>query len=165
MKAKLFIVGLLAATSSMSASAVTFQTSVDVTKENTPISIAQKTAMVLPAVRIDESSEDGKVICATYYEPFPGKNYCSGASANGVYTVSGSPHAEVSVAFDQSAAITDGFSFQIYNTMNNAAGGVSTIGADGNVDIEMRGDLKLEDKSAVTSQNYVFDINMTAVYN
>jgi hypothetical protein len=42
---------------------------------------------------------------------------------------------------------------------------ISIFIKNGNVDVEMRGELKVDDKDQVTSQSYQFAFNMTAVYN
>ncbi len=165
MKNKMLITSLLAASVSMGASAETFTVNVDVVKEAIPISITQKTPMVISAVRIDESVTDGLVICTSYGAPLPDKNYCSGPFNNGVYTIAGAPFAEVNYAFDSSLLVNGGLSLSLYNKTNSAAGALVNVDSTGNVDVEMRGELKVDDPSQVNTGSYQFDFNMTAVYN
>jgi hypothetical protein len=165
MKNKMLITSLLAASVSMGASAETFSVNVDITKETIPLSITQKTPMVISAVRIDESVTNGLVICTSYYEPLPEKSYCTGGFNNGVYTIAGAPFAEVIYAFDEANIVNGGMSLQLYNKTSNVAGAIVNVDSTGNVDVEMRGELRVDDKDQVTSNSYQFAFNMTAVYN
>ena len=162
MKKTLLMASMLAATI---ANAETFSTSADVTKVLTPLSITEKTAMVLPQVQVDESTPDGSVICATYYTPFPTQNYCTGTGNNGSYTVAGTPFSNVAVTIEQTGnTVTDGISFQAYHTVNNVASRSITLASNGSFDVELRGDMKVNDKAAVVSKTYVFNFDLTAVY-
>ena len=165
MTKKLMLSSLLALGVVGTASAANFSTAFDVTKTLTPITLAQKTAMVLPSVTVDQGTPVSVPLCATTGADFhPGKGYCNGNTSNGVYTISGAPHATLSVTFPTAPIYKDGFSFRGYSTIS--AGQVHALDTDaaGNLDVEIEGHLYLEDLSLVTSKAYVIDFPLTAVY-
>lgn len=166
---KLVLASLLTAittTTATTATAATFSTTVDVTKELTPISMVEKSVLTLPQIRVDESTPEDANICSSDGTDWhPGKNYCTGAASHGVYTITGSAFSSIRVVFPTSPIVQDGLSFTGFAEAGWGPATHYTIGADGTYDVIVRGYLAVSDRDLVTTKAYVFDFDLTTTYN
>ena len=123
----------------------------------------------MPALQVDESTPDGESICtSTGADWYPGTSYCTGAFANGMFTLSASPFANVTVTYPVTrTAPQGGLSFAAYDVNRNTNSPVLSyiVSAEGTLAMEVEGVIFVDDKSQVVTQNYVFDFDLTAVYN
>lgn len=165
MKKSVLFTALIAAASAFNASAESFTVGVDVNKVLTPLSITQNAAMVIPTIQVDESLDNGDVLCSSYYDVHPGKDYCTGTGSNGMFTVNGTPHALVSIVVDNTGNnVVGGLQLNLYAQTNNSQSELKTLDASGASPLQVRGDIVLQDYASVSTANLVFNYNVTATY-
>ncbi len=166
MKKSLLFTALIAAATAFNASAESFTVNVAVNKVLTPLSITQTAAMVIPTIQVDESLNNGDVLCSSYYDVHPGTNYCTGTGSNGQFNINGTPYAEVTVRVDNTGQnVSNGLQLNLYAFNNNTQAEIKTLDSTGLATHQVRGDVVLSDFSAVSTSNVVFNYDLTATYN
>lgn len=164
---KTVFVGLsLSVLSVCNVSADSFSTTVDVTRQQTPVTVSQVQAMVLPLVTVDKQVKNGRVLCSTNGQrPGIEKKYCSGTGRNAIFVITGRPQTALNIDLSYDNTNQNGLSFSAQTTDKKGNSNKRMFNANGTYTLEVAGELTLVDKDQVTDEILVFDFDLTAVYN